>query len=179
MAQQNLKKYWKPKNGQLLYGNANAPHGANNSNLSSMQRQQSKSERAFLDSIRGYLKPKTLRNTDGMRYINHNGYIAEAVPWQNFDPKLFSNGKAYLFYLPWNTSLLWIPQWLDRITANNLKNTILERVKYEVPTLRFDKRDKNGKVIGVTEVKQPRKTAWISNEFNQRCQERADSDTLP
>merc|ERR1712176_1373006 len=115
-----------------------------------------------------YLKPKQSRNLNGMRNkIEYNGYIVEVVLWDKFDPKYFTDGKSYLFCLPWDTSLLWIPKWLDKITANNLKKTIL------------DKKNKHGEIIGVGSAKLPRKTAWICNSFNQSVQNRKDTDVLP
>jgi len=126
------------------------------------------------------LKPKQRRNLNGMRNkIEYNGYIVEVVPWYHFDPQYFTDGKPYLFRLPWDTSLLWIPRWMDKITANNLKKTILDKVKFEQPTIRWDKKNKHGEIIGTGTAKLPRNTAWICNDFNQSVQNRADSDVLP
>ena len=141
----------------------------------------SRTEKNFIDSMNdNYLKSKIRKNLNGMmNKIEYNGYIVEVVLWQNFDVKLFNNSKAYIFCLPWNTSLLWIPQWIDKITANNLKQTILDKIKFETPTLRFDKKNKHGNIIGVKEIAQNRKTAWVCNEFDQSVQNRKDTDILP
>jgi len=111
--------------------------------------------------------------------IDYNGYILQVIEWQQFNAKYFADGKAYYFKLPWNTSLIWIPNWLDKITSNDLKKVIVDKIKFETPILRFDKTNKHGQVIGVSEIQQNRNTAWICNEFNQCVQNRPDTDVLP
>jgi alkylated DNA repair dioxygenase AlkB len=135
----------------------------------------------FVDIMkRKYLRSRPQSNLgNNLNRVEYNGYVLDIILWEKFDPKYFRDGRSYIFLLPFNTSLMWIPRWLDQETSQHLKRCILSNVKFEQPTLRFDRKNDKEQIVGVTEVKQNRGTAWLSNHFDQTVQNRPDSDVLP
>lgn len=77
------------------------------------------------------------------------------------DTKLFEGGR-YLVRLPWQTELLWIPNWLCAQEADELRRTILERISFQQPLLRFERGQRD------IHVQQPRRSAWVSDCFNSQ-----------
>lgn len=59
------------------------------------------------------------------------------IPWEEFKPSLFQDGRAYRFELPFETELLWYPAWLDKEKADDLEATVRKEVTFYHPTYVF------------------------------------------
>lgn len=59
------------------------------------------------------------------------------VVWEGFTPTLFQDGVARRFLLPFDTELLWYPQWLSRQEADSLETTVRSNVTFLHPTYMF------------------------------------------
>lgn len=81
------------------------------------------------------------------------------VAWDSFDEAM--QGQPCLVELPWDTQLLWLPQWLSRPDADTLMGTIQDRVEFSQPLLRFERG------LQIVEAQQPRRSAWVCDLFNQ------------
>mmetsp|Transcript_43537 Transcript_43537/g.53439 ORF Transcript_43537/g.53439 Transcript_43537/m.53439 type:complete len:249 (-) Transcript_43537:1270-2016(-) len=92
--------------------------------------------------------------------------------------QLFKSNTCCQINFEWNTNIIWIPNWLSKNAGHQLKNIFLKYIKFEQPYLKFNVKDPKTGKINVKTVKQPRKSAWISDIFNQTIQDRNDSEIL-
>ena len=61
----------------------------------------------------------------------------ETVEWKNFRQEMFSDGQSYRLRLPFDTELLWYPQWLTPEGADVLQGTVEENITFYHPTYVF------------------------------------------
>jgi len=59
------------------------------------------------------------------------------VEWKDFAPARFREKAARRFLLPFDTELLWYPQWLPREEADELERTVRDNVTFLHPTYMF------------------------------------------
>lgn len=65
----------------------------------------------------------------------------ETVLWKDFDPKMFGDGQPHRFLLPFDTELLWYPNWLSQSDADKLMETVFDKVTFMHPTYFFQDPD--------------------------------------
>lgn len=102
-------------------------------------------------------------------FMHHGNAVAwppsvprlQEVCWPDIDSALLSDGRRYLLRLPWDTDLLWIPDWLSLSEADELQENIEHRVRFQQPILRFQRG------MQTIQARQPRRSAWTSDRFNQ------------
>eukprot|EP00930_Biecheleria_cincta_P045971 TRINITY_DN31691_c0_g1_i1.p1 TRINITY_DN31691_c0_g1~~TRINITY_DN31691_c0_g1_i1.p1 ORF type:complete len:479 (-),score=75.85 TRINITY_DN31691_c0_g1_i1:246-1580(-) len=102
-------------------------------------------------------------------FMHHGNAIAwppsiprlQEVSWPDLDSTLLSDGGRYLLRLPWDTDLIWIPDWLSPHEADELLENIEQHVLFQQPILRFQRG------LQTIQARQPRRSAWISDRFNQ------------
>jgi len=87
------------------------------------------------------------------------------IEWEDYEPEMLEDGNNYRIKIPFDTEILWFPNFLSKGKADKAIRDIQSNIRFHFPILKF-----NHSTGIQVDVKNRRGVARISDDYNTRVQ---------